>query len=386
MDPNYGNNSNEITKSHRSWLWIAIVIPFLVVGIVVGILITTQIRSAKIDADMQTQIREVPTASGTALSEKIATSFIVPAQREDGSFVLTYDCNNTTANEPCIPQESQNFPQWESMAIIALQLVGESTNNQTLVERAQKSLERSLNLCLSGEDERYCSWQLFAFHEYFMRTQDERYVRAMELAQERLLADYPYATLVDNNIPITLQLLYEATGKEVYKDRLVTHADATLATPLHERKENNFIYFSADYPVRERSLQTIWAVYVPAYEATGDRKYLEAAREFFLQANIGQRARYLSIGGIAALLKGADALFTLAELDPEHASFYNQEGTAILANVIRDSLDSTENRKVNGDYALITSSNTKTTNLSAFLAILLQKHAPEHMFELLRSL
>ena len=375
MDQYYENGNKNERKRKHFLLWLAIIIPFLIVGTVVGILIINQLTSNESGSSDATI--EIPTQKGLVLAEQIIASVhaTIPL---NGNMPLYYECA-LTPNGECT-ETLVDAPQRESSVIMALHEIGTRLGNTTYTTTARRLVDASLILCEKGELS-HCEWQFLAFDAFYAITGDERYKKAMLKTDEILLADYSYEELVDRTIPARIYRLYDVTGDKKYLDRLVTIADETLRVPLDERTNNAFIYFSGDYQVRERSLQTIWAIYVPAYEATGDEKYLRAAQEFFAEANVGERARYRSIGGVAAMLLGSDALFTLAKLDPENAAFYRSEATGLLSDVLQASTDTAENEKATGDYMVIVEK-TKYVNLTGFLALQLATYTPDQLYEL----
>ena len=174
--------------------------------------------------------------------------------------------------------------------------------------------------------------------------------------------------LVSYNLPVKWWRLYHATGERIYLDQLTETADEQLESYPEERINDDLVYQIGGFEVRKYDLPMIWALYLPAYEASGDKKYITPAIEFFRAAELSNHTdKFFDMTTTGDLVKGTEALITLAKADPENKDFYLQEIQNILKAVLENRWDTPGNTIVNGDYGILVSPTEKATNIQGWV-------------------
>ena len=183
-----------------------------------------------------------------------------------------------------------------------------------------------------------CDWNTSAIAGYYLDTKDKKYLNAIlgSTRNKKTLFDLSNQDLINQDAGRSLALLYQATGDERYKKRLLEVADEELLSWPRGRDR------------LEYSIRVAWSVFIPAYTITNDHKYLTASQQLFDNFNLGANFDLGSIS-IESVLKGADALLTLSEVS-NHGGVYKIQAHAVLQESLKQSWDSPENIKSNGDY------------------------------------
>jgi len=373
MDP---NTQGTIGKK---WYTSAILVPFLIVAAIFVYFLVTQM-----DTDSEADVEKTQSStSGLELALNM-THFIESTLTPENVFTLRYTCS-LTPNGMCVPEGTDsssnegNGPVPHSgYAILSFYNTGNKTNNPEMAERSRILTDTMVDRC--KDDTLYCEWNFFPLYRFAIDTGDAKYKNAMLSITDTLLKDYTYDEYISNNIPSKLNMIYEVSGDEKFKDKLVEIAEETLATPLENRNDNDFVYLSdSGYAVREGSIQTVWGIYIPAYLATKNAAYRDAARDYFLNAELAEKAQYTSVAGVTALVKGVEALTAMETIDPQYAPFYKDEAHKIMQYLIQQFVDTPENEKATADYGVIVGTE-KLVNMTGWVASTLANEMPEEIF------
>lgn len=235
-----------------------------------------------------------------------------------------------------------------------------------------------MNLILDkcSTNTKYCEWNFFPLYEYYIETKDIRYYNAMVSIGDLLLAKESSPDLFSTNTPVKWWRLYDVTKDERYKEALIATANKiiddnfkSLASPSNElyRTENLVVY--------EDMIEVVWNTMVPAYRVSGDKKYLEFAQKFINEAEIENNVRNIweqpGTPGAGTLVKGMETILWLSQQDPEHKDENTERLTKISEQIISLYWDVPERVFINGDYGLLTRVNYKTTNIQAWLAVVI---------------
>lgn len=252
-------------------------------------------------------------------------------------------------------------------------------------------MERTLRLCESDPVE--CSRNFFALQAYYEMTGEESYKNALLAAAEYLTnaveSDHYSEILIEQNVYEKLEHLYELTGDAKYRDLIVAAAEELMAA-WPSGIESEILFETDGYSVSYHMPIIANGLLLPAYRVTGDATHLDAATEFFMQANISENlSAFRWAGGTAATLNALEGLIALSESDaiavPERASF-EEEAKAIMARLVGWQYDSPERTIHTGDHGFVTgifdfnepeSVNYKSINLNGWIALLLT----DEMFE-----
>ncbi len=335
---------------------------FLILIIVVlataGIVIAWQQRKVVDDA-----VTAAPATAGelAAKTIKFIDAALDPATER---YDLSYTCSEV--QKTCKPRHNPDIPPHMGYAIISLREVGLATGDTRLVEKSKTILHDAINKC--ADDPRYCEWNFFPLHHYYKATGDQKYLDAMLAVSGNVTAPRPVRDLIKANIPVKWWRLYDATGDEKYLKQLTDLADEQLRVFPAERLNDDLVYRDGQTDVRSYDLPMIWAVYMPAWFASRDEKYLAPAREFFDATDLAANTSlFFDVTATGNLLKGVESLLNAAEAIPERREAYRKEALDILRVVLQERLDTPDRTLVNGDHGLLVSPHEKETNIQGWL-------------------
>ncbi|HEY4487865.1 MAG TPA: hypothetical protein VI483_03835, partial [Candidatus Paceibacterota bacterium] len=222
------------------------------------------------------------------------------------------------------------------------------------------------------DDSRFCEWNFFPLHLYYKATGDQKYKDAMMKVVGSVMKERPLKELIDNNIPVKWWRLYDATGDELYKDHLIAIADKELSTRTAQKNLGKTVYTTdGGYEVKSYDMPIIWALYVPAYLASKDERYLRFIQDFYKAAEIEKNTNYFwGATDTGNLIKGLEAMLMVAPEDPENAEMYRTKVKTALEALMKDRWDTPENKKFNGDYGFLVSPTAKATNIQGWIIAL----------------
>jgi rhamnogalacturonyl hydrolase YesR len=286
----------------------------------------------------------------------------------DDSHALFHSCS--ASSKECVAQNDPLNPPHMGYAIMSLGEVGEKQNDTRLIEKSRLLLDSSIERC--DEDYRYCEWNFFPLHEYYKKTGDEKYLNAMLKVSESVMAQRPVRELIGNNLPVKWWRFYDATNEPQYLEALTSLADAQLETYPTERLNDDVIYTDNGVDIRTYDLPIIWALYMPAYQASKDEKYLTPVISFFETANLTEHTdQFFDTTATGNLVKATESLIALGEALPEDRSKYQQEAHRILERLLQERWDTPENMLINGDYGILVAPERKATNIQGWITHLL---------------
>lgn len=289
---------------------------------------------------------------------------------EEQTYKLIYRCSKK--QQDCSVVQDSTSPPHMGYAIMSLRELGLLTENERLTQKADTLINEAIDKC--EDDQRYCEWNFFPLHTYYKATGDQKYLDAMLQVSESVMRDRPTRELLDKNLPVKWWRLYDATEDSEYLKPLTALADEQLEQYPEQRLNDDLLYTNTDYEVRTYDLPIIWALYLPAYQASSDDKYLQPAIDFFKKADVsGNVYEFQGIQKTGDLVKGAESLIMLAEADQTNRDFYLSEAQTILEVLLKERWDTPENILINGDYGIMMSANEKATNIQGWITHLLFK-------------
>ena len=280
------------------------------------------------------------------------------------TYDLFFRCS--AIQKTCATVIDPSRPPHMGYATMSLDHVGRAMNDDRLVNKAKKLIDQSVENC--EKDARYCEWNFFPLHYYAKTTGDARYRASMLKVADTIMGDRPMRELVGNNLPVKLWLLYDVTKDETYRERLTELADEQLAVYPRDRQNDDIVYSYEGGDVRAYDIPIIWSLYLPAYKATGDAKYLKPTTDFFdatrLEDNVD---KFWSISATGDLVKAIEALLDIAEADSARHDAYRAKAQTIVDILLKERWDTPENVLVNGDNGLLVSPTEKATNIQGWL-------------------
>lgn len=298
-----------------------------------------------------------------------AVRFVDSALDENtGYFHLTYECSSESA--ACTPVDDPDKPPHSGYAILSLKRVGGASGNEAMAAKADTVLDKAIERCQS--DSRFCEWNFFPLHIYYKETGDQKYKDAMMKVVESVMKERPLKELIDNNIPVKWWRLYDATGEERYKKHLLDIADKELAERTAQKTLGKTVYTTkGNYEVRSYDMPVIWALYVPAYLASKDERYLRFIQDFYEAADIENNTNYFwGATDTGNLIKGLEAMLMIADEDASRADMYRTKVRVALEALMKDRWDTPDNKKFNGDYGFLVSPTGKATNIQGWIIAL----------------
>jgi len=311
-------------------------------------------------------------ADNTLTGLEVATDavrFVDAALDENtGYFHLTYECERESST--CNPVDNSDEPPHSGYAIMSLKRVGTANGDEAMAAKADAVLDKAIERCDS--DSRFCEWNFFPLHAYYMATKDQKYKDAMMKVVESVMKERSLKDLIDNNIPVKWWRLYDATGDERYKKHLIDIADKELAERAAQKTLGTVVYTTKDgYEVKSYDMPVIWALYVPAYFASNDERYLSFISDFYAHADVENNTNYFwGKKDTGNLIKGLEAMLMIAEVDEAHAESYREKVTIALEALMKDRWDTPEDKKFNGDYAFLVAPTGKATNIQGWIIAL----------------
>ncbi len=240
--------------------------------------------------------------------------FVAGAMDAEGKFLLSYRCEAQNC-EPVPSTEATAF----GYSLLGLIAGADAGNDIELRRQADLAITRALRLC--GQDANSCLSNFFALEEYYERTNASSYKQALEKAGQLLLTTnasrldavvgalmfYPYKKM---------ESLYKITDDESYLELLTVAADTALNN-WPDRIEGTAIYeTAAGQKVNYNHLLIASTLFIPAYRATNDEKYLRAAADLFKRSELEQHALGLrSERGVTLLLNSIEGLLDLSKIE-----------------------------------------------------------------------
>ena len=227
-------------------------------------------------------------------------------------------------------------------AIYSYALLAKATGDQTFKGKADRAINYVLDGC--DTDVRMCEWNFFPLAQYYQETKEDKYLtRGMLRPAEGFLMAHPQA-LINTNAGHKLASLYQATGDERFKNKLLELAESELKPESASNIPEAYSY----------AIQVVWSIYIPAYNITQDPKYLTAAKSFFERFDVVQNIdKFKTIQTASIGVKAADALIALSGLDNEKKVAYRSQAHVVLQNILDNQWDTPERKIFNGDYGLI---------------------------------
>ncbi len=313
-------------------------------------------------------------------------NFVAGAMDAEGKFLLSYRCEA----QSCVPVPATDTTAfgYSLMGVIAGAYAG---NDSELRRQADLARARALRLC--GQDANSCLANFFAVEEYYERTGASSYKQALEKSGELLLKTnagrldavmgalmfYPFKKM---------ESLYEITADEKYLNTLTASADTALNN-WPDKIEGAVLYeTAAGQKVNYNQLLTASTLFIPAYRATGDEKYLRAAADFFKQAELEEQALGLRHeGGMVLLLNSIEGLADLSKIDAlgqTDRNAFKASAARIMKDLFGWQYDSSDRAIGDGTGGLLTGIsnatepagvNYKNINLNGWFAHLLSDPA-----------
>jgi rhamnogalacturonyl hydrolase YesR len=311
--------------------------------------------------------RGMPRAvSGLTIASKSVTFVEQSLNEETGYFYLTYVCDATSLR--CSSKDDPNKPPHSGYATMSMKDVGIAAHNPSLSKKADTVLDQVMQRCES--DGRFCEWNFFPLHLYYQATGEQRYLDSMLSVTDDIMRERPLKELIDANIPVKWWRLYEATGDVQYLDHLIAIADKELAANTAHTELGRLVYTASDakFEVRSYDMPVMWALYVPAYLASGDKKYLDVVTTFFDKAQVETHTNHFwGVTETGNLIKGLEAMLIVADASPAHHDQYREKTRKALEVILRDRWDTPENPRFNGDYGFLVANDTKATNIQGWI-------------------
>lgn len=288
-----------------------------------------------------------PQITGLEVALKIST-FLDKTLQPDGGMVAGFECDSTTHECSPIAVKNDKSNLTLDQTIYGYYVLAKISGDDTYQTNADRALDLVLDKC--QKTVQVCAWNFLPLARYYFGTKEDRYLQGMLRPAEEFLV-MSNAEIIKQKVGHKLSSLYQATGEERYKKRLLEIADDELLSWPRGQEGVMATY----------SIQVIWSIFLPAYDITHDQKYLSASEQFFDSFNL---IKYFERGGhIEAVMKGADALLSLSKAS-SHGAIYRTQAHAVLQEILNKSWDSPQNPQINGDYGFLstasTDKNTKT--------------------------
>lgn len=273
--------------------------------------------------------KDTPRPQITGLEVASSTSLFLDKTLEaDGGMAGGFSC--PASADKChkygVSQDQPHLGQ----AIYAYYLLAQATGDESYRTKADRAMNFVLDKCQTNVE--MCTWNFFPLARYYLDTKEEKYLRGMLVPSEQFLA-MSDKNVIAQNVGHKLASLYQATGDERYKTRLLAVADAI---PFEEQDI---------YPIS--FVQEVWSVYLPAYAITNDEKYLNASERYFdhfyWQENI------TGFPFTDLINKSIDSLLTLSEISSRGA-IYKGYAHDLLQKTMDEYWDTPENLIESGDY------------------------------------
>ena len=284
--------------------------------------------------------------SGLEVASRLG-GFLDKAKKNESQTAQSFACSNTT--HECVPQVAPGSSPVGGFPARGYLALGVATNNDAYRMQAQQSIEEARVRC--AQNTAICSQNVLSFHQLYKNTSGEQYTQAMELSGALLLnPGISYAEAVRTDTGMKLLALFEVTGQEEYRGRLVTLAQEVFGG-AHENNFARVLYKEGEFYLHDSMIEMAGSILVPAYRATGNVSYLDKAQSILLNANVVDHAASLES---KTLLRAAGALLDLVDAtDGEAKQAYKNEATKILEYLVERRLDVAEHQLFNGDGGLV---------------------------------
>ena len=284
-----------------------------------------------------------PQITGLEVALKTA-SFIDKTLQSDGGMVAGFECDETKneCNPIAIRNDKLNLTL--DQAIYGYFVLAKISGDDGYQTKADRALKLVLGKCQKSVQ--VCAWNFLPLTRYYFGTKEDRYLQGMLKPAEQFLV-MSNAEIIKQKIGPNLASLYQATGDKRYRKRLLEVADEELLSWPRGQSQSSY------------SIQVVWSVFLPAYTIARDKKYLTASEQFFDSFSLTEylteyfeRDRFLE-----AVIKGADALLSLAEISDKGA-VYRVLAHEALQEILNKSWDSPQNPQINGDYGFLGTEST----------------------------
>lgn len=245
--------------------------------------------------------------TGLEVAQKIAV-FLDKTLAEDGSILEGYSC----ADNKCVPMAEASDQSYNGTVAFAYFTLAEATGDQSYEEKANGITGFSSKRCEGNPKD--CGGQV--------------------------PQSVPPKSLMNDN---ELSNLYGQTGDIRYRDKLLEQADKEL--------EN----LSASLEEMKADIQRIQSVILPAYDVSGDEKYLIPVMAFFDNLVLSDLGELENDYVAPSAAKAADILLTLGSLSRSKidSELYRNQAVSILEEILAKLWDAPENLKYNGDYGFV---------------------------------
>lgn len=272
--------------------------------------------------------------TGLEIAEK-AITFIDKTYQEDGSFISGFACDDSF-EEKC--KMVVDLPEHTGQGIGAYYGLAKATGNPVYKEKADKAINTVMEKCKTNLQ--FCELNYFPFYQYYKDTNDQKYLDAgmLPVAQGILLKS-DQDTIV-TQAGIKLEWLYEITGEDKYKNKLLEVAD------------NNIKSLTESPNATDYNMQLVWSVFIPAYKATRDQKYLDFINDFVAKLDIEKNPDFFIQP--YSMTKASNVLLDLYDATGDVQ--YKNRAHAIMQKVLTDLWDSPEHTLFTGDYGFINTS------------------------------
>lgn len=313
------------------------------------------------------------------------TEFINSSMNSDGNFVSRYRCEFRN----CLPQvELEKYVSYPILALLSAEVSGNEGVN--FKDRADLAMGSVLASC--EKNTQVCSDNLAILYKYYQDTEDVLYKNlilsvATENYVEDRIATQSSTQLIDDNFFKKLEIFYNVTGDNKYKQIIVDAADETLENWPYGLNGAS-MYVAEIYPVTFDMPLAINGLLLPACRITGDRDYCSRAEEFYLNVSLADNMNAFAsqgeVGTIALLnaVEGLTVLNSMNETNLDLKPIFASEATLLMNRLIGWYYDSPSRVVFNGDGGILTGFvrdvpdpngvNYKRVSIDGWIAVLLQ--------------
>lgn len=332
------------------------------------------------------------TVTGTSVASNVA-KFIENAQKTDGGFVSRYQCEGSE----CIELANNVDVPPTGYSITGLLMGAILSNNPEMRSNSDIAIDNVLRKC--ENDLRVCERNFYALQTYYEITGDNKYKEAIINTGEYIMDTMESNTtesLLYKNTYKKLEYLYKLTDDEAYKETVLSTTNEWLSE-WPSNVEGQVIYENSGYPVMYHMPITVNGLFLPAYRLSGDKKYLNAATNFFDQASIAENLNELWWeGGMIFMLNSVEGLMALdLVISEDIIGTYGSEARIIIGEIIGWQYDSPDRPLYNSDHGIRTGIldteplpgvNYKNVNLNGwFITALEESGFVNHTFELYKN-
>lgn len=311
--------------------------------------------------------------------------FINSSMNEDGNFVSRYRCEFQT----CLPQvEIEKYASYPIEALLTTEVIGDEEVDYK--DRANLAMDSVLASC--EKDVQVCSDNLSILYKHYQDTENVSYKNsiisvATEDYVEGRLATQSTAQLIDDNYFKKLEIFYNVTGDDRYRQIIVNAADKILES-WPSGLGGAPMYVAEIYPVTFDVPLVINGLLLPACRLTGNRDYCSPAEEFYLKAalsdNVNAFASQGEVGTIALLnaVESLTILNSMNETSVDLKPIFASEAVLLMNRILGWYYDSPERAVFNGDGGVLTGFvrgipdpngvNYKRVSINGWIAVLLQ--------------